>query len=196
MTLKETYLKEVKNLIKDPYIYVCIKPISGMKSLNQFRFLIKKMFREVSKLYGIYEPHRHLKYVSIIEINKSIILGDDLYMGKFSKTSKSVQRNGNVTTNYLDVTDNIDELGFHTHIFLQKSFNNTEISHNLLKQYISNCFHKMGININYYEKRDEVYSIDNFINYHTKQLHYLNSEFLIYNTTKLLNPINTELQYP
>ena len=192
MTIKETYLREVNNLIKDPYIYVCIKPISGMKSLNQFRFLIKKMFREVSKLYGVYEPHLHLKYVSVIEINKSIILGDDLFMGKFSKTSKSINRNGSVSTNYFDVTDNIDELGFHTHIFLQKRFHNNEISHTLLKQYISNCFNKVGIEINYYEKKDEVYSMNNFIHYHTKQLHYLNSDFVIYNTTKSLIPINIE----
>jgi hypothetical protein len=184
MTIKDTYLKEVNNLIKEPYIYVCIKPIRGLKSLNQFRFLIKKMFRDVSKIYGVYEPHLQLKYVSVIEMNKSIIQGDELFMGKFSKSIKFYSRTGNVSTHYLDIVDNIDELGFHTHIFLQKRCNNTEISNTLLKQHITNCFNKVGIEVNYYNKVDEVYSINNFINYHTKQLHYLNSDFVIYNTTQ------------
>lgn len=192
MTIKQTYLKEVKKLIKDPYIYICIKPIKGLKSLNQFRFLIKKMFREVSKLYGVYESHLQLKYVSVIEINKCIIQGDELYNGKFSKSKKSIIRNGIVSTHYLDVTDNIDELGFHTHIFLQKSYNSTDISYTLLKQYITRCFKKVNIDINYYEKKDDVYSMDNFINYHTKQLHYLNSDFLIYNTKNSLILLNID----
>lgn len=178
MSLVVKYKKKVNKIItSNNYHYVCIHPTDGLKSFEQFKFLIKKCMRDLSKYYNQYSSSNHLKYVSVVEVNKSITKHYNLREGKFPITE---EKNGQIVR-FLEVKNDIDEMGYHTHIFFEKNLKNWEIESKTIQKIITNTFTQSGITIDYQDKEVIDRTPHSFVNYHTKQFHFLNEEFIVSN---------------
>jgi hypothetical protein len=153
LKLELLYKKKVNEILSSDFkYYICINPIGELKSFEHFRFLIKKCFRDISKFYRIKQSKEYLKYVSVIEVDKSITKGQ---------------------------TD-IKGLGLHTHIFLDRKSGTTIFCPSVFRKIIRDVFRKENIEIDYYEQ-SEILTPERFVNYHTKQFGYLDENFLVSN---------------
>jgi hypothetical protein len=153
VSLELLYKEKVNKILSSELkYYICINPVGNVKSFGQFRFLIKKCFRDISKTYKVEHSKNYMKYVSVIEVDKSITKGKK------------------------DITG----LGLHTHIFLDLKSGTTTFNPTILKGVITNVFRKGNIEIDYYEQ-SEIHSPERFVNYHTKQFEYLDENFILSN---------------
>lgn len=153
MSLELLYKEKVNKILSSELkYYICINPLENMKSFEQFRFLIKKCFRDISKTYKVEQSKNYMKYVSVIEIDKSITKGKK----------------------------DIKGLGLHTHIFLDLKSLTTTYNPSIFRGIIKDVFRKEKIEIDYYEQ-SEIHTPERFINYHTKQFDYLDESFIITN---------------
>jgi hypothetical protein len=151
------YKRKVNEILSSDFkYYICINPIGELKSFEHFRFLIKKCFRGISKFYRIKQSKEYFKYVSVIEVDKSITKGQ---------------------------TD-IKGLGLHTHIFLDRKSGTTIFCPSVLRRITKDVFRKENIEIDYYEQ-SEIRSPERFVNYHTKQFGYLDENFLVSNVKEV-----------
>lgn len=184
MKTKNYYKEKVIKLNSfDKPIYVSVNPLNGLKSLEEFKFLIKKCIREVSKKYNKTSSFHYLKYVSVIEINKSITTDKKLSEGEFftSRKEKKSKKllNKPLTQKELRINQ-VREMGFHTHIFLNRSVEFWEIDSSLLKKCFLETFSQSGINIDYFFL-DTFNDLQGFIDYHSKQLDQLDKSFILTN---------------
>ena len=81
----------------------------------------------------------------------------------------------------MDVLGNpIDEMGYHTHIFLRDKVSGKQVSTRMMKQVWIETFQSNGIQIDWFETSSkDIKSVQRFINYHTKQLDVLDRSFLV-----------------
>jgi hypothetical protein len=184
MKTKYYYREKVNKLNSfDKPIYVSVNPLSGLKSLEEFKFLIKKCIREISKKYNKTSSSQYLKYVSVIEINKSITSDKKLSEGEFF-TSRIEKKKKKLLTRPLTPKEirinQVKEMGFHTHIFLNKSVEFWEIDSGVLKKCIVDTFSQSGIQIDYFFS-DTFNDLEGFIDYHSKQLDQLDKSFILTN---------------
>lgn len=176
---QDIYLQTVKQITQQPFHYLSINPTNGLRSLEQFRFLIKKSMRDYSKSIGIHCSHQYLKYVSVIEVNPSITQGTDLFKGKFPK-KKKIHTPCGVTEVLFEPLNIMDEMGYHTHLFLTTN-QQTHIPD--LRRTWTTTFHKQGIQLNWYDTPSgDIQSLNRFVQYHTKQIKGLDKGFLVTNT--------------
>lgn len=178
MKLNNIYKKKVGVVCKKQHSYISITPMSGLKSLEQFRFLIKKCFREISKKHNINHSKDYVKYVSVIEVNESITKGFELLNKKFPVI---VKNNDNQVV-LIEVNDPLREMGYHTHIFFETDINEKNITEKEFLTIVKRIFLENGIEVNHYYKEIDI-SSPRFVNYHTKQLTYLDETFIISNLT-------------
>lgn len=184
MNTETYYRNKIKQLtnFENP-LYVSITPVNGLKSLEEFKFLIKKCFREISKKYNKTSSYNYLKYVSVIEINKSITTDKKLSEGEFF-TSKKERIKKKEESKPLSKKElklmNVREMGFHTHIFLKDNVEFWKIESTVLKQCFTETFNNSGIEIDYYFS-NTYNDFQGFISYHTKQLDKLDKSFIITN---------------
>ena len=175
-TIENTYLHRVNQITKEPFHYLSINPIGGLKSLNQFRFLIKKSMRDYSKSIGLNLSHQHLPYISVIEVNPTITQGYPLLNGRFPKKRK-VNTPCGVTEVLFDPQNSIDEMGYHTHLFTTI---NQQTNISKLKETWRFNFKKQGIELDWYDtSSDKIPTLNRFIRYHTKQIKDFDSGFLV-----------------
>lgn len=184
MNTETYYRNKIKQLTMfESPLYVSITPVNGLKSLEEFKFLIKKCFREISKKYNKTSSSNYLKYVSLIEINKSITTDKKLNEDEFFVSKKQRSKNKEdckpLTKTELKIK-NVREMGFHTHIFLKNSVEFWKIDTTLLKQCFTETFNNSGIEIDYYFS-NTYNDFQGFITYHTKQLDKLDKSFILSN---------------
>jgi hypothetical protein len=184
MNTETYYRNKIKQLtIYEKPLYVSITPLNGLKSLEEFKFLIKKSFREISKKYNKTSSSNYLKYVSVIEINKSITTDKKLSEEEFfiSKKERRRKKEDCKPLTKMEVRlKNVREMGFHTHIFLKNSVEFWIIDTTLLKQCFTETFNNSGIEIDYYFS-NTFNDFQGFITYHTKQLDKLDKSFILTN---------------
>jgi hypothetical protein len=178
------YINKVNKLSNiENSLYVSINPLNGLKSLEEFKYLIKKCIREISKKYNKTSSSNYLKYVSVIEINKSITQDKKLSEGEFF-TSRKVSRKKKELVKPLTKKEKklseVREMGFHTHIFLSNSIEFWEVDSTVLKECFTETFKKSGIKIDYYFT-NTFNDVQGFISYHSKQLDKLDKSFIITN---------------
>jgi len=175
------YNDRVNRITRNEFLYVAVTPETGLKSLAQFKYLIKKSMRDFSKLNDVTHSHQYLEYVSLIEVNSSITKGYNLLNGKFPKRKIFDTTLGKAEVLY-EPRNPIDEMGYHTHIFLGKTHSCKDVSRKALKQVWIKNFDNNGIRIDWYETSSEkVASVKRFVGYHTKQLNKLDNSFVITN---------------
>ena len=175
-TIENIYLHKVNQITKHPFHYLSINPTSGLKSLNQFRFLIKKSMRDYSKIIGLNLSHQYLNYISVIEVNPSITQGNELFNGKFPKKRTTMSLFG-MTEVLFEPTDSIDEMGYHTHLFMNI---NQQTHIQKIREVWRFNFKKQGIELDWYDTPShEIQSINRFIRYHTKQIKDFDHSFLV-----------------
>lgn len=184
MNTETYYRNKIKQLTMfETPLYVSITPVNGLKSLEEFKFLIKKCFREISKKYNKTSSSNYLKYVSVIEINKSITTDKKLSENEFfisKKESIKKKQDCKPLTKIELRLKSVREMGFHTHIFLKNSVEFWEIDSILLKQCFTETFNNSGIEIDYYFS-NTYNDFQGFITYHTKQLDKLDKSFILTN---------------
>lgn len=179
LSTKDLYIQKMNKLKKSQLNYVTIVPDNSIKSLEQFRYIIKKCFRDISKTYyqksenENYSSKNYINYVSVIELNKSItqnkkLLNDStFFIRKLFNKSDEFQ---------------MSETGYHTHIFFESFLKDSRVNPKKLKSIIRNEFKKNHINVDmktYIEK--DLYDVNTFIMYHTKQLKQLDNNFVVSN---------------
>jgi hypothetical protein len=169
------YRKRLELITKKDFNYIAVTPTNSLKSLPEFKFLIKKSMRDYSKKINRSRSHNYIQFVSLIEVNSTISKGYNLINGKFPKRKTVVTDLGKVEVLY-EPKNPIDELGYHTHIFIEKVENEYE-----LKRTWIDTFSHNGITLDWYSTTShEIKSKHQFINYHTKQLGLLDKTFIIY----------------
>lgn len=157
--------------------YITIVPDNNLKSFNQFKSIIKKCFRDISKLNYIkshkehYNSKNYLKYVSVIEINSSITKNKKLLNDRTFFT----RRPRNISDDFI-----MNEMRYHTHIFYQPFVMNKRVSSKVLKCLVEREFSKHNIEVNIHLE-NEFYDLNTFVKYHTKQLNQLDNNFIISN---------------
>lgn len=170
----DQYRKRLELITKKDFNYIAVTPINGLKSLPEFKYLIKKSMRDYSKKIKRSRSHTYVQFVSLIEVNSTISKGYNLINGKFPKRKVVDTNLGKVEVLY-EPKNSIDELGYHTHIFIEK------IDYvNELKQAWIDAFAHNGIGLDWYSTTsNDIKSKNQFINYHTKQLEMLDKTFII-----------------
>jgi len=159
MTTKDNFNSLFNEFIRqDNLNYITIKPIDYTKSFEQFKFLLKKVFRDISKNNNLIKSYDYIKFLGVVEVS------------------------GCITKNKKQIFD----LGLHSHIFYNPVidlFNTVEV--NEFRDLIIHTFLKYGIIVNVY-CTDKFYNIQRFGSYHTKQMEVLNDEFIITNIKKTI----------
>jgi hypothetical protein len=176
--LEYQYRSKVNKVINNDPFYITINPDYGLNSLEQFRYLIKLCFRNISKFYNQTSSKNYLKYVSIIEVNKSITTEKKLTSNKFFIERKN--RNKKLSKNLNERMNEVREMGYHTHIFLNSSLKNWIIDEVVIKRIINKVFNENLISIDYYFSKS-FYNKERFIDYHLKQLDKLDDNFVLSN---------------
>jgi hypothetical protein len=180
MTTKNLYENTVNQITKENFHYIAITPTEGLKSLEEFRFLIKKSMRDFSKKLGVKKSKNYLDYLSVIEVNPTITKGEKLFNDKFPKMKFESMPWGESWVSY-EPDSVMDEMGYHTHIFVSLPTDGVLYS-NSLRSVWTNTFNKSEITINWFEKAsNEIKTLPKFINYHMKQLDQLDGTFLVSN---------------
>ena len=178
MMLEYQYRSKVNKLINNDPFYITIRPDYGLYSLEQFRYLIKLCFRKISKYYNQTSSKNYLKYVSIIEVNKSISNEKKLTSNKFfiERTNRKKE-----LPEYLNERmKEVREIGYHTHIFLNSSLTNWIIDEVVIEKIINDVFNEHLVSIDYYFRKT-FYNKERFIDYHVKQIDILSDEFILSN---------------
>ena len=180
MTTKNLYQNTVTKITKRKFHYISVTPTEGLKSLKEFKFLIKKSMRDFSKVIGIKKSKNYLDYLSVIEINSTITKGEKLFNDKFPKMKFESMPWGESWMPY-EPNSVMDEMGYHTHIFVSLPTDGVLYS-NSLRSVWTDTFNESGITINWFESSStQIQTLPKFIHYHTKQLDQLDDSFLLTN---------------
>ena len=179
LSTQDLYLNKVNQLKKRELNYVTIVPDENLLHLEQFRSILKKCFRDISKLYYYKNPYNYhkcknyIKYISLIEMNPSITKDKKL----LSNNTFFISRESIKQRNFV-----VNELGYHSHIFFNPNIMNRCISNTNFKSIIIDIFKRYNIKVDvkFYTK-DDFYDLSTFIEYHTKQLENLDVNFLVFN---------------
>ena len=74
----------------------------------------------------------------------------------------------------------VREIGYHTHIFLNSSLTNWIIDEVVIEKIINDVFNEHLVSIDYYFNKT-FYNKERFIDYHVKQIDILSDEFILSN---------------
>lgn len=156
----QSYIQTKFNSIKeDRYLNYFVFKLSNYSNLKSFRYCIKKSMRDIRN--SNYLTNRDIKYLGVIETSSLLTKQDNLF------------------------EPDIIDLGLHIHLFVSSSvkFEYDFIRYpivNTIGNHIISKYPKVSLWVG--NELNEMYDLDKFILYHSKQFCSLrNEEFIIVN---------------